>query len=71
MFQICSGITSGRVLNGELYAKRLQQLIYLHLLAGCFMNISLQFSELNVMGFQPYEFFICNIVVGILSIEGL
>ena len=28
--QICSGITSGRVLNGELYAQILWTLIYLH-----------------------------------------
>ena len=48
MIQICSGITSGRVLNGELCAQRLQKLIYLHLLTGCFMKISLQSSELNV-----------------------
>ena len=41
MIQICSGITSDRVLNGELYTQRLQKLIYLHLLAGCFMKISL------------------------------
>ena len=47
MIQICSGITSGRVLNGELYAQRLQRLFYLHLLTGCFMKISLQSSELN------------------------
>ena len=45
MIQICSGITSGRVLIGEFYAQRLQKLIYLHLLAGCFMKISLQLSE--------------------------
>ena len=31
MIQTCSGITSGRVLNGDLYAHRLQKLIYLHL----------------------------------------
>ena len=30
MIQICSGITSGRVLNGELYAQRIQKLIYMH-----------------------------------------
>ena len=29
--QMCSGITRGRVLNGELYAQRFQKLIYLHL----------------------------------------
>ena len=34
-----SGITSGRVLNGELYAHRLQKFIY--------HTISLQSSELN------------------------
>ena len=27
MIQLCSGIASGRVLNGELYAQRLQKLI--------------------------------------------
>ena len=48
MIQIYSGITSGRVLNGELSAQRLQKLIYLHLLTGCFM-ISLQSSEQNVV----------------------
>ena len=42
MTQTCSGITSGRVLSGELYAQRLQKLVYLHLLTGCFMKISLQ-----------------------------
>ena len=31
MIQVCSGITGGRVLNGELYAQGLQKLIYLHL----------------------------------------
>ena len=38
--QICSGITCGRVLNGELYAQRLQKLIYFHLPTDCFMKIS-------------------------------
>ena len=47
MIQICSGITSDRVLNGELYAQRLQKLIYLYLLTGSF-KISLQSSEQNV-----------------------
>ena len=42
MIQICSGITSGRVLNREFYAQRLQKLIHLHLLTGCFMKISLR-----------------------------
>ena len=28
MIQICSGIASGKVLNGELYAQSLQELIY-------------------------------------------
>ena len=40
-----SGITRGRVLNGELYAQKLQNLIYLHLFTDCFMKISLQSSE--------------------------
>ena len=31
MIQIYSGTTRGRVLNGELYAQRLQKLIYLYL----------------------------------------
>ena len=48
MIQNCSGITSGRVLNGELYAQRLQRLIYLHLLTGCFTKIYLQSLEQNV-----------------------
>ena len=43
--QCCSGITRGRVLNGELYAQRLQKLIYLHSSSDCFMKISLQSSE--------------------------
>ena len=30
IIQIYSGITRGRVLNGELYAQRLQQLIYVY-----------------------------------------
>ena len=37
-WQMCSGITPGRVLNGELYAHTLQKLIYLHLSTDCFMN---------------------------------
>ena len=32
IMQMCSGITRGRALNGELYAQRLQKLIYLHLI---------------------------------------
>ena len=47
--QVCSGIASGRVLNGELYAQILQRLIYLHLLTGCFMKISLQSSKQNLV----------------------
>ena len=42
IIQICSGITRGRVLNGEHYAQRLQKLIYLLLSTDCFMKISLQ-----------------------------
>ena len=40
IIQMCSGITCGRVLNGELYAQRFQKLIYLHLFTDCFMKIS-------------------------------
>ena len=63
MIQICSGITSGRVLNGELYAQRLHKLIYLPLLTGCFMKISLQSSERDAVGLQPYQFSIYNNLV--------
>ena len=35
-----------RVLNGELYAQRLQKLIYLYLSTGCFVKISLHSSGL-------------------------
>ena len=45
MIQIYSGISSGWVLNGELYAQRLQKLIYLYLFTDCFMKISLQLLE--------------------------
>ena len=43
MIQNYSGITRGGVLNGELYAQRLQK--YLYLFTDCFMNISIQSSE--------------------------
>ena len=36
-----SACTCGRVLNAELYAQRLQKLIYLHLSTACFIKISL------------------------------
>ena len=36
IIQICSGITCGIVLNGELNAQRLQKVIYLH----CLQTIS-------------------------------
>ena len=45
LIQLCSGITRGRVLNGELDAKKNQKLIYLHLSTDCFMKISLQSLE--------------------------
>ena len=45
IIQIYSEITRGRVLSGELYAQRLQKLIYLYLFTDCFMKISLQSSE--------------------------
>ena len=43
IIHIYSGITHDRVLNGELYAQRLQKLVlYLYLFTNCFMQISLQ-----------------------------
>ena len=50
---------SGRVLNAELYAQRLRKLIYLHLLTGYFMKISVQSSEqnLNIFVKQPVSKF--------------
>ena len=45
IIQMCSGITHGRVLNGDFYAQRFQNLIYLHLFTDCFMTISIQSSE--------------------------
>ena len=42
IIQNCPVITRGRVLNGNLYAQRLQKLIYLHLPTDCFMKISFQ-----------------------------
>ena len=47
--QTCSGITRGRMLNGELYGQRLQKLRYLHLFTDCFMKISLTFFSLVPM----------------------
>ena len=58
MIQICSGITSGRMLNGELYAQRLQKLIsYLHLLTGCFMKNSRQSSAQKLAKFARFAKF--------------
>ena len=45
IIQLCSGIMHGRVLNGELYAHKLQKLIYVHLFTDCVMKISLQSLE--------------------------
>ena len=42
--QIYSGITRGRVLNGELYTQRLHKVIYLCLSTKCFMKISFYIS---------------------------
>ena len=39
IIQICYGIICGRVYNGELYAQRLQKLIYVHL------NVELQVNS--------------------------
>ena len=38
-----------RKLNSELYAKRLQKLIYLYLFTDCFMKISIPSSQLKFL----------------------
>ena len=45
IIQMCSGITHGRLLKGELYAQKFQKLIYLHLFTDCFMKFSPQLLE--------------------------
>ena len=45
IIQMYSGITHGRVLNGEFYAERFQKLLCLNLFTDYFMNISTQSSE--------------------------
>ena len=48
VIQICSEITRGKVLNGELYAQRLQKLIYLHLSTdhmSCTLKINLPWNS--------------------------
>ena len=42
---MCSGITCGRMLNGELYAQNFQKLIYRHVFTDYFMKISPPASE--------------------------
>ena len=42
IIQLRSGITCGRMLNGEVYAQKFQMSIYLHLFTDCFMKISPQ-----------------------------
>ena len=49
MNQICSGITSGRVLNGELCAQRLQKSNSAFAYRLFHMKLSLQSSERNVV----------------------
>ena len=43
--QMYTGVARGRLLNGELYAKRFQKLSYLQLFTDYFMKISLKSSE--------------------------
>ena len=54
IFQLCSGITRGRVLNGELYTQILQKLIYLHLFPDCFKRSVL--NQWNKHNNTPYLF---------------
>ena len=62
IIQMCSGITRGRVLNGELHAQRLLKLIYSHLFTDCFMKISRQSSE--------HEVFVQNLNLLLLLARG-
>ena len=65
LVQQCYGITRGRVLNGKLYAQTFQNLICLHLLADCFMKISVQSLEqiqLTIFStfYMPYMQLFCD-----------
>ena len=53
IIHIYCGITCGRELyrDRELYAQRLQKLIYLYLLTGYFMKIALQSTDLKLCTF--------------------
>ena len=57
---MCSGITRGRMLNGELYAQRLQKLIYLHLSAELFHEDLSSIVRANtlVLLSHPHSFYI-------------
>ena len=44
IIQMCSVITHGRLLNGQIYAQRFQKLVYLHLFTDYFMKFSPQLS---------------------------
>ena len=48
MIQQGSGITHGRVFNGELYAQRLHKLIYLHLFTDCFTLQSKTYRQMLI-----------------------
>ena len=45
IIQNYSRITHGRVLNGELYAQRLQKVIYMYLFTDYFMHVSDEWRE--------------------------
>ena len=49
---MCSGITCGRVLNGELYVQRFEKLIYLYIFTDYFMTISPQSLEQTLQNDQ-------------------
>ena len=70
IIQICSGIIHGRVLNGELYAQRLQKLIYLHLSTDSFIKRNLHETVCRQMQIyinlcnlheNVYEIFFCKL----------
>ena len=46
---MCSGITRGRVLNGELYVQRFQKLIYLHLFKSDIEEKYVRISNINLI----------------------
>ena len=53
IIQICSGITCGKVYNGELYTQSVQKLIFLYMSTDCFVKFSLCSSGYWCVCLQP------------------